>query len=85
MGHKTFKSTPSPHSGLDTVRRTLKMAARFKKALDSGENINGVDLQIEFELSQATVKRFIKLYKEEFDESFKFDFKKKSYQRIEEV
>lgn len=71
----------APRTGTDTVRRTLRMAARFKSALDHGDEITRVTLQEEFDLSQSTVKRFIRLYRDELDNDFIWDAYGKTYTR----
>lgn len=72
------------HTGLDTVRRTLRMVSRFTTALDNHESIDIPMLMDEYGLSRATVKRFIRLYREEVEPGLYFDYHLATYRRPNE-
>lgn len=78
---KNRKRNANQPTGLDSVRRTLRMAAYFKAALDNGDIINGPLLMRRFDLSRSTTKRFIKLYKDEFDNNFTYSPTAGTYRR----
>lgn len=66
-------------TGLDTVRRTLRMVSRFTAALEQREYINIQVLMEEYGLSRPTIKRFLLLYRQEVRADFTYDPSAGSY------
>lgn len=66
-------ATNPTRTGLDTVRRTLRMVSRLTAALDNREAIDSSMLMEEYGLSRSTVKRFLRLYREEIEPGLYYD------------